>query len=107
MSDKKKPPLHPEVEAILHRLPEKPPDAATVTTFREAALPTLRRSEMYEINKKKRVSAGERRTVELAFERMIRDYPDKTSCYNAIAIELEIKLDRVRYIIEGPRRKKS
>lgn len=58
-------------------------------------------------NKKSRVTQEHRAAVHEARERLASSYAQKTPLYRAIATELGLKLDRVRYILEGERRSGS
>ncbi len=55
-------------------------------------------------NKESLVTNEERSKVETLNAKLKPEIPKKTPRYQSVAETLEIKLDRVRYIIEGPRR---
>lgn len=63
-------------------------------------------SEVALRDKKSRVTPEQRNQVEAAASALASEHSVPTELYRAIATQLGIKLDRVRYIIEGPRRRK-
>jgi hypothetical protein len=58
-------------------------------------------------NKESRVADAERERVTAANKLLVREFPGPTERYREIAKRLEMKDTRVRYIIEGPRRRKK
>jgi len=61
------------------------------------------RAALDQENERKRVPDVERERVRSLDQKLLREYPVRTPRYREIARQLNMKLDRVRYCIEGRR----
>ena len=103
----REPPLKKSDDAFVDRLLEKEPDAATLTSVQERLMPAFGRASMHKLNSRKRISQEVRDKVTKSYEELRPTFPSNSSCYEAVAIILEIEPRRVRTIIDQQYRKKS
>lgn len=110
MTKKQRPPLHPEVEAYFDRLEDgsKEPGAATMTSHADRSMPIIRDTlrERHNATRPDRVTPEERESVERLNADLEVDFPKPYPRYREIADRLDAKVDRVRYIMQGSRKKK-